>query len=202
PLLNEKTTFDWTDVPFARALRQVCQRYRLHPGARPGGYTLYPEPGGAPAPGKRVGLVEKDGVRLYVRAVSVSMNRRVSFVGDQPPFDNSSLALDFGGELETGDAATIAGIDNVSARDDTGNVMLSQVGRSSLGSPYPDEWQGGVSLLGMNPRARKLEWVEGDLMVYKKYQPRRVEVPLPLPAGWARKQEGTAAGEGSAREVA
>src|SRR5262245_20912034 len=35
---DQKVSFDWTDMTFARALRQFCEKYNLRPNRRPGGY--------------------------------------------------------------------------------------------------------------------------------------------------------------------
>jgi hypothetical protein len=77
-----RATFDWTNVSFAQALRQLCSKYHLRPSRGSGAYALAPDLAPPPAvPPKRVGLVEKNGVRLYVRSVDVSINRRVDFAG-------------------------------------------------------------------------------------------------------------------------
>ena len=69
------------------------------------------DPGGpGPAPAQRVGLVEKNGVRLFARGVSMNMSRRVGFMGDQNDFDNSSLSLELGCELESGAGEAIASV--------------------------------------------------------------------------------------------
>src|SRR5689334_15478997 len=40
PDLNERATFDWTDVTFARALRDLSERYHLGGRASAGGWVL------------------------------------------------------------------------------------------------------------------------------------------------------------------
>src|SRR5947207_3430541 len=45
--VNERTSFDWSGVSFARALRQLCGKYGLALNRRTGGYSLYPS-GAAP----------------------------------------------------------------------------------------------------------------------------------------------------------
>src|SRR5262249_4582104 len=54
----------------------------------------------------------------------------------------------------------------------------------------PDEWNGGISLTPLHPRARKLQWVEGDLMAYRRCRPARVEIPLPLAGDSVRREVG------------
>src|SRR5690242_18032803 len=64
PTLAEKSSFEWTGVPFGRALRQLCERYRLRPFPISQGFGLVSDPG-QPARERR-GLLEKEGVRLFL----------------------------------------------------------------------------------------------------------------------------------------
>src|SRR5690242_5413998 len=57
PAPDQKASFDWTGVPFARALRQLCEQYVLLPNRRGAGYTLYAGAAAA-APVKPVGLID------------------------------------------------------------------------------------------------------------------------------------------------
>src|SRR5690349_5071605 len=38
----ERASYDWTNTTFARALRQICEKYNLRPSRNPAGYVLYP----------------------------------------------------------------------------------------------------------------------------------------------------------------
>lgn len=195
--LQARAAFDWTNVRFAAALRELCARYNVRPSRRPSGsYTLYPAAAAPGLPAKRVGLTEKGGVRLFMRRIGISSSRDIDF-DDGPNSSNpGSMSLYFGAELPDGDAETVAGLDNVSAMDDLGNLLAPEQfgfrgGWSGFGGGiYPDEWSGSFGLPAPHPKARKLLWVEGDLTVYRKYRPLRVEIPLPVPAGGARKQVG------------
>src|SRR3954451_6280871 len=55
----ERASYDWTNTSFARALRQLCEKYNLRPSRLPGGYALYPAFNAPAAPLKRSGIVEK-----------------------------------------------------------------------------------------------------------------------------------------------
>lgn len=194
PARDQKLSFDWNGVTFANALRQVCDKFLLQPNRGPVGYVLYPSfqaPLGPPA--KKVGLVEKNGAKLWLRAVSLNDYRRTDFVNGNNN-GSGSLNLDLTCELGDGDAATIAGIANLSGRDDQGTVLafdnpqtLNGAYNSAL---FPDEWVGNVNLPAPHAKAKKLQWVEGDVMGYRGLKTFRVEVPLPLTGKYVRKDAG------------
>lgn len=188
----ERASFSWAGLSFGKALRQVCQKYGLMPNRASGAYVLYPFFGAPPGPaGRRVGLVEKEGAHLFLRSLSVSSSRGLRFVGGPENFDYTSMALEVGCELDVLDADTIAGLDNVVARDNLGNLLTAEqqfLQRGYWGGQFPDEWVGSVNLSAPHPRARSLQWIEGDLLAYKSLRQLRVEVPLPLPDQGARRQ--------------
>lgn len=192
---EEKLNFDWTDFTFARALRQFCEKLNLRPNRSAGGYVLYPGfNAAAPAAAKkRVGLVEKSGTKIFARSISVDDRRNKNFAGDQPDSGQSYLNLQIGAEVE-GDAEAISGISNVIARDDTGNFLSSDPNRNYYGgyggSLYPDEWTGNINLGAASPRAKKILWLEGDLMAYRIVKPLKIEIPLPITTKSVRKQAG------------
>jgi hypothetical protein len=199
PLLNEKASFDWTNVTFSIALRQLCDRYNLQPSPSTGGVYVLNPAGARPAPPARLaGLVEKNGIRLYARSVDIYTNRsrRLDFLrGATEGTGGSTLYLSISGAVPGGDADTIAGFENVVARDDMGGILLPAqrpsptFGRSSVG-PFPDEWTIGIVLPGPHPKAKRLAWVEGDLMVYRLTRRHHLEFTLPLTEG--RKRVGDA----------
>jgi hypothetical protein len=190
---EERAGFDWTNVSFGRALRQLCEKFNLQPTRQAGGYALQPAPAPGPPP-KRVGLVEKDGARLYVRGISVTDKRSVNFGGEAGGWDDSQMALQLFAEMGDRDAEAVEGVRNVRARDDLGNLLTSDPSRESYsgayGAQYPDEWSGSVALPPPNPRAKKLQTVEGDLMVYRSVKALRVEIPLPPREKSVRKEAG------------
>jgi hypothetical protein len=202
PLLEEKASFDWTNVPFAHALRQLCDHYNLQPvHGIGGGYTLNAAGARAAPPGKLVGLVEKNGMRLFARSIAVYENRsrRLDFLGGGPVFNGSAnLSLNLAGVFigGDGDAETIAGVENLTARDDLGNILESHTHLSPFDSPsdvlFPDEWGLNVTLPAAHPRARKLDWIEGDLMVYRTFRRHRLEFTPPITEGKTSQQVGQA----------
>jgi hypothetical protein len=189
--LAAKSSFDWSDGSFARALRQLCEKYNLRPSQRPGGgYTLYPAGAAGAAPPAPVGLFEKDGARLFARGVSVNESRSVAFTEGGQDWTNASLSLQLGCQLVDGDGETIAGVRNLTAKDDLGNLIVADERRTYRdgSGQYPDEWTGTASLTIPHPKAKRLVWVEGDLMVYKHLRPVRVELPLPAAGKSVRRE--------------
>jgi hypothetical protein len=195
PLIQERFTFAWSDVTFARAVREVCERYNLRPSRTAGGYVLYPGFQAPPPAPKRVGLFEKDGIRFYARSVSIYENRQLAFDGGDGN-SSSGLQVTLGAELGDGDAEVLAGLQHVVARDDLGNVVGQRggdyLGSYSDGGLLPDEWTGTVSIPMVHPRAKKLTWLEGDLMRFRKVQAVRVEMALPPIARVTEKRVGDA----------
>src|SRR5205823_2160700 len=91
------------------------------------------------------------------------------------------------------DADAIVGLRNVSAKDDRGNILSPSSPNPTPGdrfqSLFPDEWSGHLVFSNPDPNAKKLDWLEGELVVYKKFEATRLEFPMP-PGPAARKQEG------------
>lgn len=201
PVLAERASFNWEGVTFANALRALCARYHLRPNRRGTSFQLYPS-GAAPAkaPEKWVGLAERDGHRFFARSVSVSEHstRSLQFTADGPQFGGGSgyLSLNLGALLGDLDASTLAGFENVTAVDDLGNRIEwnarngSYYSSSSGFGAYPDEWAHSLSFKAPHPKAGKIAFLEGDLMVYRKVERQRFEVPLPLAERVVRKQFG------------
>src|SRR5438874_2296388 len=148
PDLEKKASFDWSHATFAQALRQLCEHYNLRPGRQMGGgYLLWPA-GNAPplAAEKPVGLFEKNGLRLSAQGVQMMENRSISFVANGQAWNNASTSVTLQCRLAAGDADSIAGIENATAKDDRGNLLVSAGGTGYYygNSQYPDEWTGSV----------------------------------------------------------
>jgi hypothetical protein len=137
-----------------------------------------------------VGLFEQDGVRLYVTGVRVQDSRELDF-GDDPGFpfrrpDQNGLQLNVQAEGSIS-AEQVVGFRAVSARDDRGNLLVSEGSErryAYAGSPsghgaFPDTWTGSVALSVPHPAARKLTWVEGELWGYRRGTVRKLELPWP-----------------------
>ena len=181
-----KASFNWTDTSFAGALRQLCQKFSLRPQKKAeGGYVLYESFQAAQqGPARTASSVTRSGVRLSVIGVSLSENRNLSFHPTVPEYTTSSLGLTLSAILSQGDAETVAGVQDLVAQDDLGGFLTNP---GLLASPYnnsstiyPDEWSGGVYFASPNPKARRLRWVEGDMMVFRSVRTQHAEAEMPL----------------------
>lgn len=197
--VEDRASFNWSSATFARALRELCEKFGLRPNRRPdGAYHLYGFQAVAPAGAhKPVGLFERKGVRVFAGGVQIYEHRIVGFVDGMRDWSSASMNLQIGCQLAEGDGETVAGLANVSARDDQGNLVVGdpQAGLSSGGShdqQFPDEWMGSVSLSLPHPKAKKLVWVEGDLLVYRRFRPLRAEIRVPEPGKSVRQEVGDA----------
>ncbi|HTE17241.1 MAG TPA: hypothetical protein VK689_02540 [Armatimonadota bacterium] len=173
PALEERSSFDWNATTFARALRELCERYRLAPRKRPGGYVLRPTEIAPPPPLPPLGVVEKEGVRLTVARIEVGPER-----ASEGPASRRVLQVEFEARLADGAAETIVGIENVRAKDSLGALIEAEGESSYPARPYPDEWAQVVPLRGYDPRATGLAWIEGDLLGHRVFERHVVEVPL------------------------
>ncbi len=195
PELLEKVNFDWRGVPFSRAFRQLCEKFHLQPMRQPGGYQLYPGAPPVPKALKAVGFFQAQGVKMSARQILVSATpRALNFTGEEFDGGDGNLQLTVGCELADLDADRVAGLRNVTARDDKGTILTFGPEAEASGdynpSAYPDEWITSVGLPEPHPAARKLVAVEGDLMIYKRFQHHRAEIPLPLTAKSVEKKVG------------
>jgi len=196
--LKERASWRWQDVTLARALRELAERYSLSVTRSGQGYHLFPaQAPRAAAAANPVGLIVKEGIRIHPESVSISSQRQLSLQPGGQVSGNSSLQLRMRAEWPEGDAEAFAGFDNVTAKDDLGNLLLGNpvIGLPRGGAPgfpfgLPDEWSGSIILTDPHPRARKLLWVEADLFAHKNKRTSRAEFELPLKEGTARQTDG------------
>lgn len=192
--LDRKTSVDWQGIPLADALRDLCKKYPLQPTrTQGGGFTLQPTfEAPLPPPGRRVGLTEQQGIRLYALSANVNINRTVRFDG-APQDGVNVLVLEVAGEIPGGAAESIAGLTHVTAQDDLGNVLTpldEDLGQNVYVPTYPDEFRGNLAFNRPHPRAKKLVWVQGDVLVHRTFHPYSVQIPLPVPATGSRNTAG------------
>ncbi|MBM3459431.1 MAG: hypothetical protein FJX77_12980 [Armatimonadetes bacterium] len=175
-----RADFHWQDAPLSRVLREMEARYgcRLS-GLYPVGYRLTPLAAGEQAALPRIAF-EKDGMRVAV--VSVGRNNSVYTMSRAaPPVGNLFLSVAIRLTGEDGDR--VAGLEKVTAVEDTGRVLPSGSARPLLGAgrgSAPDESTLTVTLTSATPGVRKLDRVEGEVLVYPRLSRRRIEIPLPL----------------------
>jgi hypothetical protein len=195
-ILQERATFDWDDATFGQALRQLCERYGLHPTSHPGGgYLLSLDTDAPRRPAKPLARFEKDGVRLDLVHLKEGHPER-GFEADPARPEGERIALYLIARLQEQDPAALAGVAHVRAKDDRGRFLDDEAGRYFDSSPdsglYPDEWSGRITLTQPSAGARKLQWVEGDLRVYRMHRTTRHAFPLPLDGAPVRKVVGDA----------
>ena len=179
---QRRESFHWRNVTLAQALREAGERFGLKFRRSQSGYFLHFAAGVAPALAP-LARQEKEGIQVRLRQITTETVRRR---GTGEAFSASGygqMMVTLEAQLPEGEGAALAGLSNVTAKDDRGNVLVADYGRvfSSITSDlFPDEWRGGLTLTGPDPAARKLLWLEGDLMKSVVYEPLKLVVPLPL----------------------
>jgi len=202
--LERKTSVDWKALPLADALRDLCKKYPLQPTrSQGGGYALQPLFEAPPAPvARRVGLVEQQGLRLYALGANLNINRTLRFDGG-PQEGVNVLVIEVAGELPGGVAESVAALANITAQDDLGHVLMpvgEAVGRNVYVPAYPDEFRGQLAFNRPHPRAKKLAWVQGDVLVHRTFTPHAIQIPLPVVPAGTRKVAGAFTIEASGYE--
>lgn len=196
----QRRSFEWSHVPFGRALRELCTAYHLSCRRRLSAYELEGEfpsvfPPGSP---QQAPAFQKQAVRLFVTDAGwagYTLPGRFPRlqIGSPGP---TTLGLDLRCELDDQDSARLAGIANVVARDDCGNLLSGQYQNPSLldSANFPDQWYSRIELPHADLHARKLLWLQGDLLAYRTFIRPLLEVPFAPGAAPARRQsEGFAA---------
>ncbi|MBM3459658.1 MAG: hypothetical protein FJX77_14140, partial [Armatimonadetes bacterium] len=190
-----RASFRWNNISLGKAMRELAKEFHLRPSRAPeGGYMFYPSFEPPPGPQRPVGAFEQSGVRIIPTHVSISDYRQRSLenagVGDS---SGGGLSLNVRVEWDAGDAEALQGFTRLSARDELGNVYRRDERDGSIyynsynSSGFPDEWRGTVSLPVPHPKAKKLVWIEGDLMAASDLRRIRVELPTPEPKKSVRK---------------
>ncbi|MFN3653386.1 MAG: hypothetical protein ACK47B_27725 [Armatimonadota bacterium] len=98
-----------------------------------------------------------------------------------------SLQLTVSGSLDPERAGRLYGLRNAVAKDDAGNLLVR--GHSSI-SERGQRWSARLTLPVPHPDAKKLEWLEVDLVAFRRRDPITVEFPLPAVRGESRKSVG------------
>jgi hypothetical protein len=176
--LAQRKSFDWNGVRYADALRQLCDAYQLKPQRLGGSFRLvngWTRPVPEAGPG-----IETQTLRLHLRSASVSYGQSIRFGGRAQAGGSNRLSLEAFCRLKDGDADAIVGFDNLAGVDDQGNVVVGETNlpHPPFGHQFPDEWTGHMQLSSPHPRARKLLWLEGELIAYRVCRPVLLELPL------------------------
>ncbi|MGV3722223.1 MAG: hypothetical protein ACO1SX_15050 [Actinomycetota bacterium] len=181
--LLQRRNFTWRNVRLAFALRQIAREYGLRLSRYSNTFSFAPELGAAQAaPAPKISI-SKQGVTIFPSYVSMSSQRSQNLETGQAADQSANLNLRLKLQWPEGEPDTVVGFDNVVARDDQGNVLLwnapfNLTRRPTTGGGFPDEWYENLSLTDPHPRAKKLQWLEADLLVYGVYRPITLEIPL------------------------
>jgi hypothetical protein len=145
-----------------------------------------PPPARPPLPAREAGM------HATLQGMQISYARSVDFLQQPQMRVDGNLQLDLAGN-GTGIAPDrVYGLGNLIAADDRGNLLNSRGSRSITVTPAQAgrgfTWRATPSLNPPHPLAKKLAWVEGDLLAYRTVAPVRFELPLPLPPGGTRRE--------------
>lgn len=185
-LLQEPQKLEWQEMAFARALRLICERYKLSAYQFNGVYRLRQGPL-PPGPAGRV--AEAEGLTFYLSQLSVQNHLVMDFRQNPKAAAvprNTQLQVTLEVDLGDGDAETVIGLDEITAKDNQGTLLLGRghltANRLQMPTSLPDTWTGMATLSGPHPRATRLEWLEGTLFGFSKVSTASVDVDLPLGA--------------------
>jgi hypothetical protein len=176
-------SFTWKETPLKEVLRQVGTAFG-YTFQRNSPTSFWGQPG-APTPQQRRPGVKIGDVHLYVDRLTLSEMRSVNFTtGDVGGHQSFTIELVAEGATEE-DVDTIYAFDTgVEAMDDRGSRLVSEVKHLNTGPgnryPNPDQWRQYLTLPAPDPRARKLAYLTGEVLLYRQIRPVRVEIPLPL----------------------
>jgi hypothetical protein len=180
PPNSRRAGFEWKEATVGTVFRDVARAYGETPRMTGADSVLF-QPGPLPA----VGLaVTREGVEITLRRVEQS-ERRTQAIGTGSPETTRTVALSMTLRPLEGDPEALFGLDRLRARDDTGTELQPDSPDLQRGFPadpgsLPDEWPVTVRFRGGGARARRLEWVEGEVVLYRAARTYRVELPLPL----------------------
>lgn len=181
-LLSVAGSYSWDGVRLSRILDELSRRFNIRFHLRQSGhYTVYlqeaavrarpPEPPG--------------GIEVRVMRLGVSTTSTIDLDPVRPPTSSGTISVQFQVDASLAEVAGLAGLDNVVARDDLGNIL-----RTGGLPDFPLGLNGGltassyfVSFADPDPRATRLTWIMGDVLAYPEIRRREVEVPLPIPEG-------------------
>jgi hypothetical protein len=191
--LAAKGRFSWKNVSFGDALRDLCERCGLRPDRRTGGYLLMERDPRRWFWRPEV-VVPPLNVRVFTRRLSLDPVGMLKVDGEGVWVQNP-LRLHLACALPDGDPESLAGIENLAAQDDMGNLLVSGDERaveSGYSAAFPDEWSGVALLSPPAPGSRRLVWITGDLVAYRDYQRYRLELPVGKDVPPARAEAGKA----------
>ena len=199
PEQEKKATFRWKDVTLTDALTEVARAFQVEFSTNLFGYrlTTVPEPFRTPAVLPAEGRTTQAGeVQLIAGAPRWGRDLPGTTPYDSGDPNREQLNLEVLARWPTGDSRSLAGIANVAARDDRGTLITCQslspfpLGMPRLGGTPPDSRNERLTFPFADRRARKLEWLEGDLLVYRGYMRSTLDLPFRIGHPGVTKQVG------------
>ncbi len=171
--LTERVSFVWDGVPLAQTMRDLSRQFRVQPRRAGDTFVFGTAVPVRPSPDGAWRSSTRNGVRVEIRRIVRTEVRRGD--GTQGTSARASgtdrLTLMFTVTLAGRDADQVAGLAHVTARDEFGNILgphttlFAATPAEDRLTRYPDEWECLLRLPGPDPRARRLTWLEGFLVV-------------------------------------
>ena len=127
---------------------------------------------------------------VTIQSVSISLDQqaRIHFGAEPRTTSNTTTMIHVAGDMTRPCAGRIAMVRNVIGQDDRGNLVTAPGGSNITESGLL--WNARFSLSGLHPQARKLEWIEGEVLVFNRVEATVVEIPLPLDEKGTRREIG------------
>jgi hypothetical protein len=173
-----RSSFDWREASLGKVCRDLGEAFRAV--ARYAGPSTLRFEARAPAPsGARLVAVTRTGVTLLAERVEIA---RILNLESAPSKPNQECRVRLAFRPTDGDPGRFHGLNQVRGMDNLGRAFTWD--RTELlrpGAPTegrPDEWAVEATLKGLDPRATRLTWLEGELLLYREVRRQRVEVPV------------------------
>jgi hypothetical protein len=172
-----RASFNWKDASLGRVCRDIGEAFHFIPKYGNQGYVQFEAP---PHPaGKSLLSTSREGVTISVGSVSVA---RVLQLDTAKPVAKPTCQLQLVIRPFDCDLDVLYGLDKIQAVDNLGKTVRWD--RKELLRPptpregRPDEWQVNAVLPGIDPRARRLARLEGELILFQEADSARLEVPI------------------------
>jgi hypothetical protein len=177
---DPKASFNWKEASLGKVCRDLGEAFRCVPqSAQQNSIRFETRPGAGARP-----LVASTREGVTFIAGSVSLVHSLELSGPKPQA-KSACEIKLLLRPSDGDPGGFYGLDKVRGVDNLGKPVRwdrTDMLRPEPGAKgRPDEWAVDATLTGMDPRARQLAFLEGQLVLYREAQNVRVEMPLAPP---------------------
>jgi hypothetical protein len=175
--------FNWREASAGRVFRDVARAFQQMPGQTGEATYLF-----RPGPVSQTGLsIIRNGVEITLRRIEQN-EWRSQMAGQSLVEVSRAVSLSLVFRPLDGDPEVLFGLDRLRAQDDLGNEILPPLRGVVPRLPvrehgsFPDEWPVTLTFPGLAARARRLAWVEGEVVLHRSAETHRAEAPLPLPS--------------------